>query len=95
MNKNRLHFTANREQRLALEGLAYWIADYSYIKERYGYDDPELEVVHKTITQAFNELDKIGVPFWVQNHVIYWANDWRNIKSQYLSYAMKKYNIIL
>lgn len=95
MNKNRLQFTANCEQRRALEGLAYWIADYSYIKERYGYDDPELEMVHKTITQAFDELDKIEVPFWVQNHVICWAHDWRNTKSQYLSNAMKRYNIIL
>lgn len=91
----KLRFNANREQRNALEGLAYWIADYSYIKERYGYHDPELENVHKTIVLAFDELDKLGVPFWVQNHVICWAYDWRRTKQQYLSKAMERYNIIM
>lgn len=39
----------NQEQRNAIEGLAYWIADMEYIMERYGADDPELSEVGKTL----------------------------------------------
>ena len=60
-----LRFDANTEQRRALEGLAYWIADANYILERYGVNEPEREIARKTIFSMFDELDVLRVPFWV------------------------------
>lgn len=92
-----LHFKAeNTAQRNALEGLAYWIADSNYIKERHGANNPELDRVDKTIQLIFSELDALGVPFWVQNSVIFFASDWRRYKSNYADqWLLKNRNIDL
>lgn len=39
----KLFFECNRDQRSALEGLAYRIADTAYMRERFGSDEPELK----------------------------------------------------
>lgn len=91
---NKLHFEANKAQFSALEALAYWIADVHYIRERYGADDPEHEKAHKTVCMWFEELDRLAVPFWVQNTVICWAENWRRYKEQYFAEAMKQKNIM-
>ena len=90
-----LSFQANKKQSSALHGLAYWIADASYIAERYGKNDPEHEKAHKTVMQCFDELDRLGVPFWVQNYIIMFAENWRRYKAEYLENAMQKCNICL
>ena len=90
-----LKFTANRKQKNALEGLAYWIADNAYIIERYGPKEPELKNVRKTISLILDELDSAGVPYWVQNSVICFAENWRNYKEKYLSDVMKAKNIYM
>ena len=86
-------FTANKKQWNALEGLSYWIEDHAYIVERYGADDPELPKVDDTIRSLFEELDSLGVPFWVQNAVIAFSAEWRNTRQYYLDAAMKARNI--
>ena len=84
-----LTFYANRRQFRALEGLAYWIADAEYIKERFGSNDPEIKTCDVTIRKCiFPELDELGVPFWVQNSVIAFASNWRAYHSEYFSVAM-------
>lgn len=94
--KKTLSFICTRQQRNALEGLAYHIADSAYIKERYGNQEPELKSVHESITSLFNELDKLHVPFWVQNSVIAFAENWRRYKDTYMdAYLKKERNIIL
>lgn len=86
----------NMEQKNALEGLAYWIADIEYIRERAGADDPELDKIRKTIKLCFSELDRLGVPFWVQNSVIYFAENWRRYKENYMDqWLLKNRNIDL
>lgn len=75
--------TLSKEQVKALEGLAYWIADKYYIIERYGANDPECDRCHKTILLCFDQLDRLKVPFMVQNNVICWAENWRAYKSGY------------
>ena len=86
-----LTFEYNQEQKNALEGLAYRIADNSYMIERYGREDaaPELQQNHKTISGLFDKLDALKVPFWVQNAVIFWAENWRRYKTEYFTDAMK------
>lgn len=91
---SKLQFIANPEQWKAMEALAYWIADVNYISERYGAEDPEHERAHKTVLMWFEELDILGVPFWVQNTVICWAENWRQYKEQYFVNAMKEKNIV-
>lgn len=90
-----LNFTGTREQRNALEGLAYRIADNQYMIERYGRKaaEHELKENHKTIIGLFEKLDSLKVPFWVQNTVIFYFEDWRRYKTEYFIDAMKKKNI--
>lgn len=90
-----LEFHATQEQRLALEGLMYWHADLNYFYERYPDDAIEIEGIHKNMHLALDGLDRLKVPFWVQNAVLAWSEEWRNIKREYLSSAMEKKNIFL
>lgn len=91
----KLTFNANREQRNALDGLAYRIADIAYMKERWGKDEPEIQVSRDAVAGIFDDLDKMAVPFWLQNAVIAWAEDWRRYKSENLEIALnrKGYNV--
>lgn len=91
-----LSCTINHDQLAALDGLAYWIADLHYMREKWGENDPELKRARDTIEKCcFPQLDKMGVPFWVQNSVICWAENWRNTKSEYLTDFLKKKNIFV
>lgn len=84
----------NLEEKNALEGLAYWIADSKYIAERFGADDPELERSHLTIKDCFDSLDRLGVPYWVQNAAVAFAENWRRYKSEYMdSWMLKNRNV--
>jgi len=79
-----MEFYYTSEQYNALSGLAYRIADNAYMIERYGRDGAsiELEENKKTISGLFDTLDRLTVPFWVQNAVIAFAEDWRRWKSR-------------
>lgn len=91
-----LKYTINREQYSALEALAYWVADLHYMREKWGDDEPELKHARDTIEKScFPSLDRLGVPFWVQNVVVCWSENWRNTKSQYLSEFLKSKNIFV
>ena len=90
-----LKYELNKEQYSALEGLAYWIADAAYIKERYGNDDPELSQVDKTVRLNFDCLDRLNVPYWVQNTVICFAENWRQWQEIYLYNYLKTKNITI
>lgn len=89
-----MEFYCTRRQRMELESLAYWIADINYINERYGYNDQELKICRDTIEKSiFPSLDKLNVPFWVQNAVICWAENWREYKGSSTKIAMQKIGI--
>lgn len=60
-----------------LEYLARWRADLAYIVERYGGDDPEAEVSRLNVRYAFDQLDKLGCPYWLQNAALAYGEDWR------------------
>ena len=94
---SKLYFKAETsEQRSALLGLAYHVADVNYIKERYGHNDPEYSVAHKNVLYTFEKLDALQVPFWVQNSVICFAENWRRYKSEYIeNWLLKNRNIDL
>ena len=91
----KLYFEATKEQRNALEGLAYRIADTAYTRERFGSDEPELKKNEKTISGLFDLLDSLGVPFWVQNSVVCFAENWRKYIQLGIFEPMKEKNIIL
>ena len=97
MNTNTtLKFAYTREQYNALDGLAYRIADNAYMIERYGFKETETERAenHQTIVGLLEKLDYLQVPFWVQNSVIVWAENWRKYKSEYMSSFLKTKNIV-
>ena len=91
----KVEYTLNNEQYKEILGLAYWIADLHYIRERHGADDPECEVCRKTIDFIFTELDRLNVPFWVQNTVICWAENWRNYADNHTIDFLKTRNIFV
>ena len=88
-------YTATREQRDELEGLAYWISDRAWSRERGKLDEYEDRRTDTTIRAIFDRLDRLGVPYWVQNAVICWAEDWRRTMREDLRDAMRARSIIL
>ena len=88
-----VRFECTQEIYNALQGLAYRIADNQYMIEKYGREDCSIELGqnHKTIISLFDKLDALHVPFWVQNAVMSWAEDWRRYKSGYVVDALEKY----
>ena len=90
-----LNFKATKTQKNLLQGLAYWIANNRYMREKFGDSDPELKVVNDTIHALFDSLDRAGVPFWVQNSVIICAENWRRYHSIGIESDLKKRGIIL
>lgn len=90
-----LKFKATAKQKSLLQGLAYWIADNRYMREKYGDSDPELKIVDDTIHALFNSLDRAEVPFWVQNSVIICAENWRRYHSIGIESDLKKRGITI
>lgn len=88
-------FAATREQRDELEGLAYWIADRAWSRERGELDEHEDHRTDTTIRAIFNALDRLGVPYWVQDAVICWAEDWRRTMQEDFRDAMRARQIAL
>lgn len=82
-------FSATREQHNELEGLAYWIADRAWSRERGKLDEHEDRRTGDTIRVIFDALDRLGVPYWVQDAVICWAEDWRRTMQEDLCDAMR------
>ena len=75
-------FTATREQSDNLEGLAYWVSDRVWSRERGKLDKYEDRRTGDTIRAIFDALDRLAVPYWVQNAVICWAEDWRTFATR-------------
>ena len=80
---SKLYYKVDQHQYDLLCGLRYWIANKCRMRERYGDDEPELERCHKTICSIFDELDKNGVPYWVQNTICMIQEDWRHYLTSY------------
>lgn len=88
-------FTATREQRDELEGLAYWVSDRAWSRERGELDEYEDSRTDNTIRAIFDALDRLCVPYWVQNAVCCWAEDWRRAMKENLRAAMRAKQIVL
>ena len=81
------------KQYASLEGLAYWIAQHSYMSERYGIEDPEMPRIDDTIHMCFEECDVLQIPYWVQNATITFGRDWRYAEGHYLTSYLETRNI--
>lgn len=77
-------YTPTREQRAELESLAYWIADRAWSREHGLLDAHEDQRTDNTIRAIFDQLDRLCVPYWAQNAVICWAEDWRRTMREHL-----------
>lgn len=55
-------FTATREQSDNLEGLAYWVSDRAWSRERGKLDKYEDRRTGDTIRAIFDALDRLAVP---------------------------------
>lgn len=90
-----LEFHATRDQCAELEGLAHWHAELCYCYERFPDDGGAIQQARRTISLLFDVLDAHGVPFWVQNNVLTWSEEWRNLKREDIGTAMRRKNIFL
>lgn len=88
-------FIRNKKQAKQLDGLAFWIAEHAITRERFPDDTRNISRCAASISLALDQLDRLAVPFWVQNAVINWAETWRNISSHDLKQAMTARNIIM
>ena len=87
-----LSFNINQKQYDILLGLRHFMADKAYLRER-GGDQADIEKDHKTIIGLFDEADKAGIPFWVQNIVCSFQDDWRHTLDTYLYTDLEKRNV--
>jgi len=83
------------QQERILEGIAQWIADRSWYIEKYGCNTQDFEKYHDTIISLFEEADRAGIPYWVQNSVIVWAEDLRQRGREYIYQLFDRKNIIV
>lgn len=83
----------SRDQLNALEGLAHWIAELNWLRERKEEDAHWFEQARESIALCFKRCDVLGISFRTQNSVIVWAEDWRNLKREGVSDMLKRKNI--
>lgn len=89
-----MKFTVTRAQYRALEGLAHWC--YQAARCDAERDSEGSEQARKTLESFPAQLDRLGVPYWVQNAVSAWAQDFRaegNIMVAYLYQALRRRGI--
>ena len=89
-----LHYEINQKQYDILLGLRHWFAVKAKMQERNPADlKRDGDNIHKTICSLFNEADALNIPFWVQNTVCAYQDDWRHISTTYLYQDLEKNNI--
>ena len=85
----RWHIT--RTQYRALEGLAHWC--YQAARCAAENDAEGVEQARQTLATFPRELDALRIPWWIQNAVSVWAQDFRapgNIRDAYLDQLLKR-----
>lgn len=87
-------YTANKKAYSLLESLTYWMAEISYCREKDPDDIGFLNKANKTIHFLFDQLDRAGVPFWVQNSVLAIGENWREYERRNLSVLFKNKGIL-
>lgn len=87
-------FAINQKQYDILLGLRHWFAVSAKMRERYPDEyETEREKIHKTICMTFDEADKSAIPFWVQNIVCGYQDNWRHCLDTYLYQDLEKRNV--
>ena len=80
-----------RTQYRALEGLAHWC--YQAARCTAENDAEGSEQARQTLATFPAELDALNIPWWIQNAVSVWAQDFRapgNIREAYLDQLLKR-----
>lgn len=86
-----MEYTINQKQYNILSGLRYWMSVKAKMKERYPADyEKEKENIHLTIVSLFEDADRNKIPFWVQNIVCYYQDEWRHTLDHYLYQDLEK-----
>lgn len=71
-----IHISSNQYN--AVSSLAFHISNEKRAMEHSNLTRPESAVLRDTVLCCFDECDALQVPFFVQNAVIAWAQEWRN-----------------
>lgn len=87
-------YSVTQRQYNILLGLRHWMAVKAKMIERYPEEyNRESENIHKTICSIFDEADHEKIPFWVQNIVCGYQDDWRHSIDTYLYQDLEKRNV--
>ena len=87
-------YTINQAQYNTLSGLRHWMAVKAKMIERYpDVYETDADNIHKTITFLFKEADQQLIPFWVQNIVCYYQDDWRHTLDHYLYQDLERHGV--
>ena len=86
-----MNYAIDQKQYDILLGLRHFMANKAYMIERYPADyELEKENIHKTIVSLFDEADQHNIPFWVQNIICGYQDDWRHTCNTYLYQDLEK-----
>jgi 20S proteasome alpha/beta subunit len=87
-------YTINQKQYDVLLGLRHWMAIKAKMIERYPEEyKRESDGIHKTICGLFEEADQNKIPFWVQNIVCGYQDNWRHAAETYLYQDLERRNV--
>lgn len=86
-----MRYHINRNQYRALEGLAHWC--YQAARCSAEHDADGERQARETLATFPDALDRLGIPWWMQNAVSAWAQDFRapgNIREAYLEQMLSR-----
>lgn len=90
-----LSFELNNKQFHELQGLKFWLVEKSWLQEREPDNTADIHRAHETICFILQKLDRLGVPFWVQNVVLKLQDNWRTASSIQLAYFLQDNNVTI
>jgi hypothetical protein len=78
-----------------LLSLKFWLVEKAWLREREPNNIADITKAHRTILFVFEKLDRLQVPFWVQNCVLNLQDDWRKLSAANLAIYLQKFNITI
>lgn len=87
------NYVLTREQYKVLSGLAYWRAELAAAVEYDPTDTEDIKHCKESVSELITECDALEIPFFVQNIILCWAENWRAYYNQYDTDILRKHGI--
>lgn len=83
------------EQYKKLDSLAFWVQELTWTKEHEPDDTEFLTKARKTISFIFEQLDRLKVPFTIQNLAVSIGEDWRKYTSDAFDFLLRDAGVLI